>query len=106
VFAILSSFCEERFASFNFMFGFYIAPIIYNTMNTLVEIKLPTVRDSQLKTQRTSSIQIVKTKAPEPIRMDYENSPISSTPPSEFLAILKKRMDTYYSNPSTYNRNN
>ena len=75
-------------------------------MSTFVEIKLPTVRDSQFKVQRTSSIQIAKSKPAEPIRMDYENSPISSTPPSEFLSILKKRMDTYYSNPSTYNRNN
>lgn len=71
-------------------------------MSTLVEIKLPA---KPLKAQRTSSIQIIKSK-PEPIRMDYENSPISSTPPSEFIAILKKRMDAYYSNPSTYNRSN
>lgn len=73
-------------------------------MNTRVEIKLP---DKPLKVHKTSSIQIVKNyPEPKPIRMDYEHSPISSTPPSEFLAILKKRMDTYYSNPSTYNRNN
>ena len=72
-------------------------------MDTLVEIKLPT-KPQQIK--KTSSIQIIKTKSQEPIRMDYENSPISSTPPSEFIAILKKRMDAYYSNPSTYNRKN
>ncbi len=72
-------------------------------MNTFVEIKLPTVREKPF--QRTSSIQIIKSK-PEPIRTEYEPSSVSSTPPSEFLAILKKRMDTYYSNPSTYNKNN
>ena len=71
-------------------------------MSTLVEIKLPA---KPVQIQRTSSIQIVKSK-PEPIRMDYDNSPISNTPPNEFIAILKKRMDAYYSNPSTYNRKN
>lgn len=71
-------------------------------MNTCVEIKLPAVRDKP-----TSSIKIIKNNPePKPIRTEYEPSSISSTPPSEFLAILKKRMDTYYSNPSTYNRNN
>ena len=71
-------------------------------MSTLVEIKLPA---TPLNVQRTSSIQIIKSK-PDPIRMDYDNSPISSTPPSEFIAILKKRMDVYYSNISPYNRSN
>jgi len=73
-------------------------------MSTFVEIKLPT-KPLKAQVQKTSSIQIVRIN-PEPIRMDYENSPISSTPPSEFIAILKKRMDAYYSNPSTYNRKN
>ena len=71
-------------------------------MSTRVEIKLPTALDRQIG---SSPIQIIKNK-PDPIRTEYEPSSVSSTPPGEFFAILKKRMEIYYSNPSIYNKNN
>ena len=64
-----------------------------------ITIRLPSLRD---KLPQTKEIPIKS----ESVRTEYEPSFASSTPPNDFIATLKKRMDVYYSKSSTDNKNN
>ena len=69
-----------------------------------IAIRLPTARNPTTHASPSKAVQIKS----DTIKIDCDtgSSFISNTPPNEFLAILKKRMDVYYSNSSTCNRNN
>lgn len=40
------------------------------------------------------------------VNVGFEPASLSSTPPNEFMSVIKKRMEAYYSIPSTDGRNN
>lgn len=63
--------------------------------------RLPAVREPAVVTK-----PIVIKKKTNIAYVGFEPASLSSTPPSEFMNIIKKRMEVYYSIPSTGNRNN
>ena len=67
-------------------------------------LRFPTARDRTTYASPSKAIQIKSETIT--ISCNPVSSFISSTPPNEFITILKKRMDEYYSNSSTCNRNN
>ena len=74
-------------------------------MEVCYEIRLPTVRERPIRTT-TAPVPVPAFNRTNIVRVDCEPASISSTPPSEFLSILKKRIDNYYSNSSTDGKNN
>ena len=63
-------------------------------------IRLPSVRE-----RPTKPISMPVQNQTNHVRAGFEPASISSTPPSEFLSILKNRLSIYYSIPSTDNKN-
>jgi hypothetical protein len=63
--------------------------------------RLPNVRE-----RTTVTKPIIIKKKTNIANVGFEPAALSSTPPNEFINIIKKRMEVYYSNPSTDNRNN
>lgn len=70
-------------------------------MESCLEIRLPPVREPVIVTKPI----IIKRKN-NIANVGFEPASLSSTPPSEFMSVLKKRMEAYYSIPSTDGRNN
>lgn len=64
-------------------------------------IQLPSRREIRTTLLPSKPIQI----KPEIIHVGFEPSS-SGTPPNDFLANLKKRMETYYSSSLTGSKNN
>lgn len=63
--------------------------------------RLPTVREPVIVTK-----PIIIKKKTNIANVGFEPAALSSTPPNEFINIIKKRMEVYYSIRSADNRNN
>ncbi len=70
-------------------------------MESCLEIRLPAVREPVIVTKPI----IIKRKN-NIANVGFEPASLSSTPPNEFMSVLKKRMEAYYSIPSIDGRNN